>query len=146
MKKITLLVLVLSCVSCGLVPRKEYAGPKKPNDEIAIIKGYYPGLMKDGLYSRISGYSEIKDGKPNQFKETGNSTTGFPNEIQLLPGKYIIQAYCGRENMYSYPYAAVDAEAGNTYILKCEAIPREPNEAIKTRLFIDSVFSSSNKK
>jgi hypothetical protein len=143
MRNTILFTLCLALTSCALVPRQEYSGPKKPKNEISIIKGFYPGFMKEGFLSQISGHSEIKNGKPAKLESVGNDIIGYPKEIHLLPAQYIIQVHCFTGGTYSDPFVRVDAKAGNTYVLRCEMIPHEPNEAARVRVIVDSVTKNS---
>ena len=142
MKRILLAGLCLILTSCAYVPRHEYSGSKKPKTEISIVKGFYPGFMKEGFSSAISGYSKIENEAPTAFKSLGNSMVGFPNEIHLLPGNYIIQMYCFTVDAYTTPNIAIETKAGYTYVITCEVIPHEPAEEKIVRAIVHSIKES----
>ncbi len=76
------IVLVLAASCAVLPPYRDYAGPERPDDQIAILKWAVSGFF--GWVPRVSNI----DGQ--QMPRHLGLFVKYPTEARLLPGKHII--------------------------------------------------------
>jgi hypothetical protein len=102
---------------CAVPPVQTYDGPPKPAVEIAIVRSVGEGAYR----GRFSSYARhIRDQKL-EFQSVGNSLTGYPTEIHLVPGHYLILVRCDGGGGYGFPSVDFDVLPGMTYEISCES-------------------------
>jgi hypothetical protein len=138
MNKIILIGLCLIFTSCTTISKDDRTKPKESNLEISIIEGFYVPFTKDGISANIFGYRKIENGVPTEFIGV-KKFLGYPRKILLTPGQYIIEMYWHEGGYEGRPTIAVETKAGYTYVLRCEAVPHEPNEQDMVRVVVDSI-------
>lgn len=118
---VALCVFALSgCV--GVV--KTYSG-EKSIEQIAIIKGGTLEFAGNRYHTFLVSYAPIVKGDKPIFQNVGDSFIGYPREIHVEPGKYLIMTKCYITNQYAFPSVAIETLGGMTYEIQCEPIPDE---------------------
>src|SRR5690606_23472603 len=94
----------------------------KAPSEVAILKGK-PNVFSGASYLvAFSSYADISKGD-KKFKDVGDEFFGWPQEIHMLPGKYLIITRCYVGNQYAFPSVPVEVLAGVTYEVTCSPVP-----------------------
>ncbi len=106
------IVLVLAASCTVLPPYRDYAGPERPDDQIAILKW---AVVREGVYvSNIDGQQMLRS--------TGLFDSPVPSiEARLLPGKHRIvygAEHCKLGCKEATPTATIDMKAGHVYLVK----------------------------
>jgi hypothetical protein len=121
MKHLAALCTLFALTGCvGVV--KTYSGERNI-EQIAIIKGGDLEFAGNRYLTFLASYAPIVEGNKPESHSVGNSFTGYPREIHIEPGKYLVMTKCHIANQYAFPAVAIEAEAGMTYEIKCEPIP-----------------------
>ena len=110
------IVLVLAASCAVLPPYRDYAGPERPDDQIAILK-----WSVSGFFGRVPRVSNI-DGQ-QMPRYPGLFVKGpYPsNEARSLPGKHIIvygAQLCELGCKDATPTATIEMKAGHVYLVK----------------------------
>lgn len=110
------IVLVLAASCAVLPPYRDYAGPERPDDQIAILK-WAVGIV----LASPSVYVSNIDGQ-QMLRSTGLFDSPVPsNKARLLPGKHIIVygvGLCKLGCKDATPTATIDMKAGHVYLVK----------------------------
>jgi len=107
------LVLTASCAAPPLY--RDYAGPERPDDQIAILKWAVSGFI--GNVPRVSNI----DGQ--QMPRHPDLFVKYPTEARLLPGKHIIVygvQLCELGCKDVPPTATINMKAGHVYLVEGE--------------------------
>ncbi|HAS6346980.1 TPA: hypothetical protein I7241_03255 [Vibrio vulnificus] len=121
MKKIISLMAVLLSVfllnGCvGTV--RTYEGEKKPNEEIAVIQGKTYELGGASYHVYFASYADLSV-EERKFKDVGDAVVGYPQEIHMLPGEYLILTRCHVGSSYAFPAVKARVKAGEVYEVQC---------------------------
>lgn len=116
MKRLAAVLLVLTLAGCGTPgPVQTYEGPARSSDEIAILKG-----ISAGYRAGFASYARREIGLKTQFTSVRGFGQGYPNEIHLIPGTYIVLLHCNDGRQYGFPSVELAVQEGFTYELACE--------------------------
>lgn len=103
---------------------KTYSG-EKSIDQIAIIKGGNLEFAGNRYHTFLVSYAPIVKGEKAKFQNVGDSFIGYPREIHIEPGRYLVMTKCYIANQYAFPAVEFEAAGGMTYEIQCEPIPDE---------------------
>ncbi len=89
-----------------------YSGPPKPDAELAILKGEDANLSVGFMAVwRAENLVLVRRLSPR--------STGYPEELKLEPGQYIVKVQCVLGVLRATPVLAVTVARGNTYVVAC---------------------------
>jgi len=129
MKRLAALLLVLAAAGCGTPgPVQTYEGAARPAGEVAVLKG-----ISAGYRAGFASYAKRELGLKTEFKSVRSFGQGYPGEIHLLPGTYLVMLNCNDGRTYGFPAIELAVYEGVTYELGC----RQPiGEARKIEAFV----------
>lgn len=131
-------VLALTVTGCGTPGPQTYEGPARPASEVAILKG-----ISAGYRAGFASYARSGVGPKTQFTNVRSFGQGYPNEIHLLPGAYLVMLHCNDGRQFGFPAIEIAVEAGMTYEIGC----RQPiGEARKIEAFLFRRFATNPAK
>ncbi|MDK9764223.1 hypothetical protein KI743_19640 [Vibrio sp. D420a] len=120
-----ILLTVFSLSGCvGVV--HTYEGSKKPLNEVAVLKGENLEFAGRNYRVLFSSYTDLSDDEKD-FKNVGDAFIGYPKEIHMLPGDYVVLTHCIVGDEYAFPAVKASVKAGETYEVKCGPIPDKLN-------------------
>jgi hypothetical protein len=130
-------VLALAVAGCGTPGPQAYEGPARPAGEIGILKG-----LSAGYRAGFASYARREVGQKIEFTSKRSFGQGYPNEVHLLPGRYLVLLHCNDGRQYGFPAIELALEAGMTYEIGC----RQPiGEAQKIQAFLFRSFATTPK-
>ncbi|MBQ4862173.1 hypothetical protein J8L98_10785 [Pseudoalteromonas sp. MMG013] len=118
-KHAVLAFTIIGISGCAMLPvSKPYKNKSLSNDKIAMLR---PTIENS---TWVPGISEImnksRDIETPRWRSIGNSFIGgYPQRMNLLPGRYEIIFYCANGNSYAFPRAKVVVEEGKIYSTRC---------------------------
>jgi len=116
MKRIAAVLMLLTLAGCGTPgPVQTYEGPARSTDEIAILKG-----LSTGYRAGFASYARREIGLKTEFTKVRGFGQGYPNEIHLIPGTYIVLVHCSSGQQYAFPSVELSVQEGFTYQIACE--------------------------
>ena len=134
MKGIFVAILALALSACAPTLVRTYDGPEKKPTEIAVVKGVYGDFN-----IRLVDYATFKPGSKLEFGPFNKAHTGNPVEAHMLPGLYVIKAYCFSGYSYAYPKTPIQVKAGRSYELQCLYVD---NDRSKVRVKMTREYST----
>lgn len=101
--------------ACSSLPAmRMYAGPPKPDSEIAIVKAVRNGAVD----ARFLGIRQ-EGGMPGTLVRFHADMAGYPVEVKLDPGIYHFTLRCKHGWGLAGPTVRVELARGRTYSLGC---------------------------
>lgn len=70
----------------------------------------------------FASYSKLEPGSKLDFQQVGNAFAGYPSEMHMLPGKYLVMTRCVIGGQYAFPSFTLEAVAGATYEVLCSPV------------------------
>jgi hypothetical protein len=67
-------------------------------------------------------YAALEPGIKPTFNKVGDAFTGYPKELTMLPGRYLVMTRCATGNQYAFPALRLAVAAGEVYEVKCEPV------------------------
>lgn len=115
-------VALMGCASNTPIVYNTYGDENYTIEKIGILKGVgVKGKFLDFTSISFPSYARILDNQVGASIELGNGVLGrSPNEVRVLPGRYVFQIYCDDGNKYQYLKEAIEIKAGYTTTMKCE--------------------------
>ena len=134
-----MLLLALALTGCGTPgPVQTYEGPARPTSDVAVLKG-----LSAGYRAGFSSYARREIGLKTEFQQVRSFGQGYPNEIHLLPGTYLVMLHCNDGRGYGFPAVELAVVGGVTYEIGC----RQPiGEARKIEAFLFRRFPTPEKR
>ncbi|MFZ3183834.1 MAG: hypothetical protein WA173_06800 [Pseudomonas sp.] len=117
-----ILIAVCICLTACVGTVHTYEGEKKPPNEVAIIKAKTNEFSGASYFVNFASYADISKGD-RKFKDVGGEFIGWPSEMHMLPGKYLIRTNCYIRQQYAFPSVSVEVLAGITYEVTCRPVP-----------------------
>ncbi len=111
-------VLLSGCVSNTVMA---YAGDERPLDEVAVLTVNPNSRYMVG----ISSYVEAGTGE--DFEHVGGPFVGYPREMHLLPGQYVVMLHCSEYDWFAWPQFRITAVAGMSWRVDCRRVPDQPS-------------------
>ena len=130
--------LALAITGCGTPGPKTYEGPARPASEIAILKGVWAGFRPT-----FADYARIEAGRKTEFAKMRSLGQGYPREIHVLPGRYLVMLHCYDAQSFGFPALELAVNAGMTYEVGCR---RPIGEASKVEAFLFRGFATDPAK
>ena len=117
------LLFIFSLSGCAGYHSKVYSGKKLPDSEVSTITTDNRKITISG----IDGDKTIKLSNPSNFLNVA-LTGKFPRTITVLPGKHALMPCYedGFRRGYAENWLHVEAEAGETYIIKHKEHQKDP--------------------
>ena len=106
-----------TAAGCVLPPVQTYEGQPKPRMEIGIVKA----LRGEIYLAQFESYARRITDQGLEFQKVGNNFTGYPTELHMVPGRYVILARCFGGGGYGFPSLDFDVLPGMTYEVSCES-------------------------
>jgi len=117
MKRLLAVLVAAPLAGCVLPPVQTYEGQPKPRTEIGIVKS-----PRGDLYlGQFSSYARRVSGEKLEFQKVGNAFTGYPTELHMVPGRFLILVRCSGGGGYGFPSMDFDVLPGMTYEISCES-------------------------
>jgi hypothetical protein len=121
----TLALAIGLLAGCAPAMVQTYQGPPKDRSQIAVLKGIAaeaPGTGRT-YYVFFTSYAEFDPARKPVAIKVGDSFTGYPKELTMLPGPYLVVTRCATGNQYAFPVIRINLEAGAEYEVRCEPVP-----------------------
>lgn len=129
MKSPTTLVslLLLSTLAGCAGTVQTYSGDAKSDSQIAVVKSRAHEFVGSGsrYFAFFASYAKLEPGQKPVFQNVGNEFTGYPKELRMLPGKYMVMIRCGTQGQFAFPSFNFEAVAGATYEVICEPVANQ---------------------
>lgn len=111
--------------ACAPATVQTYEGPAKPPGEIAVLRGVSDEALGTGVryYVFFVSYASYLPGLKPVFNKVGDSFTGYPRELSMLPGDYIVMTRCATGNQYAFPAIRLKLAAGDNIEVRCVPVP-----------------------
>ena len=98
-----------------------YSGDARPVGETAVVRA----LDDERFTLGFTSYADFAGGDMSDFKSVGNSWIGYPKEMTMLPGRYLVMTHCATGAYYAFPSFMFMARAGKSYEVKCQYVKGE---------------------
>lgn len=111
--------------ACAPATVQTYEGPAKARNEVAVLRGVADESPGTGVryYVFFVSYASYVPGVKPFFNKVGDSFSGYPKELTMLPGDYIVMTRCATGNQYAFPAIRLRVAAGDDFEVKCEPVP-----------------------
>ena len=138
MKRFAAILMLALAAACGTPgPVQTYEGSPRPVAEVAILKG-----ISAGYRAGFASYAKREVGLKVEFTRLNSFGQGYPSEVHLLPGTYLVLLNCNDGRGYAFPSVEIPVIGGMTYELGC----RQPiGETRKVEAFLFRRFPTGEK-
>ena len=136
------LPLLLSTLAGCAGTVQTYSGNPKDASQIAVVRARASEFSGTGnrYFVSFASYAKLEPGQKPVPERVGNAFTGYPSELQLLPGRYAVMTRCSIMNQYAFPSFTLDAVAGATYEVICEPVA---DQLSRVRAIVEKVDTPS---
>lgn len=132
MKSIGILFLVLLLFGCvGTV--QTYPGAPQALNKISVVKGINQEFAGNTYRTYFTSYAFLTSGVKPELNRVGDSFVGYPNELHMAPGNYLIQTRCSVGSQYAFPAIELEASEGISYEISCQPVS---DELSKVKAFV----------
>ncbi len=125
MKKLIVAGLIAAgALSSGCVSNtvQAYDGEVRPLDQVTV-------LTADPDSQYIVGFSSyVEAGTGEDFDHVGGPFVGYPREMHLLPGEYVVMLHCSQYDWFAWPQFRIKAVAGMSWRVGCRSVPGQSGQ------------------
>ncbi len=115
----------------GCAPTLVKTHPNTPVEKIARLKNATIKLDNAAYTTYFSMYApRHPSGSFGEFVQVGNSWTGFPTQLEMPVGSYLLSIQCSTNAQFGYLRMPVTLEARASYEVSCEPAEGRLNTVI----------------
>ncbi len=111
--------LLSGCVSNTVMA---YAGEERPLSEVTVL------IVNPNSRFMVGISSYVEAGTGEDFEHVGGPFVGYPREMHLLPGEYVVMLHCSEYDWYSWPQFRITAVAGMSWYVDCRQAAGQPGK------------------
>ena len=124
MKYLASLCLLAPLYGCvGTV--QSYSGEPRAINKVSVVRGVITEFAGSNYHTFFASYAPFVPGKKPEFQNVGDAFVGYPRELHMAPGSYLLLTRCHIGNQYAFPSVHLDAVEGMTHEIICEPVSDE---------------------